>query len=301
VENQKPKIKDQKSPSALLRSGAERMGLALAPEACDRLCRYAAELEKWNRRMNLVGAAPAAEIIEKHFLDSLTLLPLLAEQPADSGVSRGRSVEFPHNSESGHRVPLIRDQRRQQCRQRGLSALHQLCGQTDDKGDAVPCDRFPPDLLDVGTGAGFPGLVLKAVLPELAVTLVEPRRKRVDFLRHIVRTLGLREVNIVEARLDEDGKTVLPQAGYHLVTARALSEIAPFLALVAPYCLPGGRAICMKGSRWEEELNSWRQTEKGEFEMVGNREWHLPFSGDYRCLLTFRKAGPGVVGSDRSV
>jgi 16S rRNA (guanine527-N7)-methyltransferase len=144
-------------------------------------------------------------------------------------------------------------------------------------------------------------LVLKAVLPELAVTLVEPRQKRADFLRHIIRTLGLREVAVVEARLAADGETPLPQAGYHLVTARALSEIAQFLALVAPYCLPGGRAVCMKGSRWEEEVETWRRQERLDFELAGSKEWRLPFSGDFRLVAVFRKAGPGAdrtVGSD---
>ncbi|MDA8164372.1 MAG: 16S rRNA (guanine(527)-N(7))-methyltransferase RsmG [Desulfobacteraceae bacterium] len=209
------------------------MGLSLALEAGERLGLYAAELEKWSRKMNLVGPAPLPEIIDKHFLDSLTLLPLLAEQSL-------------------------------------------------------------PDLLDVGTGAGFPGLVLKAVLPQLAVTLVEPRQKRAAFLRHIIRTLELREIAVVEARLRTDGTTPLPRpGGYHLVTARALSEIAPFLALIAPYCLPGGHAVCMKGSRWQEELESWQQTENGEFVLAESREWRLPFSGDYRCLLLFRKERAG--------
>lgn len=216
-------------PAALLRIGAEQLGLALAPEACDRLVRYAAELMKWNRRMNLVAAAPVAEIIEKHFLDSLTLLPLLTEHPSQG-------------------------------------------------------------LLDVGTGAGFPGLVLKTALPGLAVTLVEPRQKRTAFLRHIIRTLGLRDVWIVEARLAAEGGTSLPQAGYHLVTARAVSEVAALLPLVAPYCLPGGRVICMKGSRWQEEVGKWGQQNRGEFELIGTREWRLSFSGGYRCLLTFRRA-----------
>ncbi|MEJ2032759.1 MAG: 16S rRNA (guanine(527)-N(7))-methyltransferase RsmG [Deltaproteobacteria bacterium] len=215
--------------AALLFTGAERMGLALAPEVCDRLGRYAAELAKWNRRINLVAAAPIAKIIEKHFLDSLTLLPLLTEQPS-------------------------------------------------------------PDLLDVGTGAGFPGLVLKTAFSEPAVTLMEPRQKRAAFLRHIIRTLNLREVTVVEARLTAGGGTSLPQAGYHLITSRALSEIAAFLSLVSSYCLQGGRVVCMKGSRWREELEKWQQQEQGEFELIETRHCRLPFSNDYRCLMIFRRS-----------
>ena len=103
----------------LLRTGSQRLGIPLGDEAIERLLIYLAQLMKWSRRVNLIARdTPEEQAVELHFLDSLTLAPLLQEP----------------------------------------EAVH---------------------LLDVGTGAGFPGLVLACVLPEARFTLVEPRQKRV--------------------------------------------------------------------------------------------------------------------------
>jgi 16S rRNA (guanine527-N7)-methyltransferase len=211
----------------LLRSGAEQLGLDLPPATVERLVLYFRELGKWNRKMNLVGAAPEEALIDRHFLDSLTLLPILLQQQ-------------------------------------------------------------PADLLDIGSGAGFPGLVLKAAFPELAVTLVEPRRKRAAFLRHVSRTLALREVEIIEESLGAAAKP-LPRPAYHLVTSRALSDMTAFLALAAPYCTPGGLVICMKGSRGPAELQEWQSLNDETFRLTETQEWQLPFSGARRLVYVFRK------------
>jgi 16S rRNA (guanine527-N7)-methyltransferase len=216
-------------PATLLRTGTEQLGFVLPAPTREALHRYFNELCRWNRKMNLVAAAPDPEIIEKHFLDSLTLLPLLRRQPS-------------------------------------------------------------PDLLDIGTGAGFPGLVLKVAIPQLEVTLVEPRQKRVAFLRHVIRTLGLKKVEVVTARLPGKGESPLPLPGYHLVTSRALSDLAGFLELAASYCLPGGRVVCMKGSRGPEELKSWQETTATEFRLIETEEYRLPGSGAYRLLYIFQKS-----------
>ena len=128
----------------ILEDGLGRLGLALDEAKVEALCVYFAELSKWNRKMNLVAHAAAQQVLEAHFLDSLTLLPFL----------RATDVQ--------------------------------------------------KKLLDVGSGAGFPGLVLKTVLPELEVTLIEPRQKRVSFLKHIIRTLGLKGVEVLAIRLDKN-------------------------------------------------------------------------------------------------
>jgi 16S rRNA (guanine527-N7)-methyltransferase len=143
-----------------------------------------------------------------------------------------------------------------------------------------------PALLDIGAGAGFPGLVLKAACPELEVTLVEPREKRVSFLRHIIRTLQLETIEVVPGRIDSDQShpAELQPGGYDLITSRALTDIATFLEMATPFCSLAGRMICMKGPQGLDEVQgflagSGRQVEIGE--------WRLPFSGAHRYLFSF--------------
>ncbi len=143
-------------------------------------------------------------------------------------------------------------------------------------------------LLDVGTGAGFPGLVIKAVCPELNLTLCEPRAKRVTFLRHIVRTLRLDQVKIMAERLKPLPEEDVQQ--YPLITSRAVTSINDFLALVKGHCRTGGIIICMKGPRAEEEISQWRTNAPASpFRLMNIIEKTLPFSGAQRNLILFQK------------
>ena len=213
----------------ILGQGLARMGISLPdPAAMERLSVYCDELLKWNRKVNLVArAATRAEILEKHFLDSLTLLPLLQEG-----------------------------------------------------------GREPPSLLDVGSGAGFPGLVLKIAWPGLPVTLVEPRQKRAFFLSHLIRTLGLEGVEVLRVRLAE-GAEPDPLAGqrFEVITSRAFADLTTFLALVSPYLRPSGRIIAMKGPHGTAELDSLGKNPA--WPLITSRTWQLPFSKGQRLLLVF--------------
>ncbi|MDF1613812.1 16S rRNA (guanine(527)-N(7))-methyltransferase RsmG [Desulfurivibrio dismutans] len=223
----------------ILAVGLKRLGVPPEPAAIARLCRYHDELLKWSRRINLVAAAPPQELLATHFLDSLTLWPLLASL---------------NNRDPSYRLPL----------------------------------------LDVGSGAGFPGLALKCWRPEaLAVTLMEPRLKRVSFLRHVIRTLGLHDGTVVLAqRLEPEATDDQELAGrFAVITSRAFTAIAPFLALCAPLSPAGGRVICMKGPRAETELAAWRQQQPDSpYCLEQTVAFTLPFSGACRNLLVFRKA-----------
>lgn len=147
-------------------------------------------------------------------------------------------------------------------------------------------------LLDVGSGAGFPGLVLKIACPELPVTLLEPRQKRVSFLRHIIRSLGLTAIEVVEERLVEGDRTFSQRHGdFPLITCRALAEIGPFLTLIEAASPPQGQVFCMKGPRADEELAAWRlQSPSSPFVLDRCVRFSLPFSGADRNLVIFKKA-----------
>jgi len=217
----------------ILREGLSRLNLTLDDTALADLCRYQAELAKWSQKMNLIAKAPLAEVIETHFLDSLTLLPVL--------------------------------------------------------------DELPPagPLLDIGSGAGFPGLALKIARPSLAVTLVEPRQKRVSFLRHVVRTVGLSGIEVIAERIEPGQATLQGETGsFPIITSRAFTAIAGFLECTAALNPSSGTVICMKGRRAPEELAEWQALAPASpYSLTSTIETALPFSGIPRRLLLFTKVG----------
>ena len=107
-------------------------------------------------------------------------------------------------------------------------------------------------LLDVGSGAGFPGLVLKILRPELDVTLLDGLDKRVSFLRETGEALGLSGLKCVHGRAEEPEPGL--REGFDLVASRAVARLAVLCELCLPYVRPGGYFLAMKGPEPEEEL-----------------------------------------------
>jgi 16S rRNA (guanine527-N7)-methyltransferase len=103
-------------------------------------------------------------------------------------------------------------------------------------------------LVDVGTGAGFPGLALKIARPELDVTLIEATGKKVAFLRHVIETLGLEGVEAVHGRAEELGHDRRYRGRFDLATARAVAVLPALLELCMPLLRVGGRALFPKGA-----------------------------------------------------
>lgn len=110
-----------------------------------------------------------------------------------------------------------------------------------------------PALLDIGAGAGFPGLVLAMALPELRVTLLEPRAKRVSFHKQAIRALELGDrVRTVMGRAGE----ALIGERFSTVTLRAVTDIPGSLALARPYLAPGGAVLLPRGAKDAEQARS---------------------------------------------
>ncbi len=106
------------------------------------------------------------------------------------------------------------------------------------------------DLLDVGSGAGFPGLPLKIHCPLRNTFLLEPNSKKVSFLRHVIRLIRLEEIHTIKSRVEHLPKGVR----YDMVTARALAEFGKTLESCAPLVKDGGLLILYLGARAEEDL-----------------------------------------------
>ncbi len=106
----------------------------------------------------------------------------------------------------------------------------------------------PLRLIDVGTGAGFPGLPLKLMRPDLTLTLVEATGKKITFLEAVVGELGLRGVTAVKARAEEIGQDRAHRERYDWAVARAVAELPVLLEYLLPLVKVGGRALAQKGA-----------------------------------------------------
>ena len=109
-------------------------------------------------------------------------------------------------------------------------------------------------LLDIGSGAGFPGMVLKIAHPEWDVTLLEATGKKVKFLQHVIETLQLSRINVVHGRAEELAHDTHYRAQFELVTARAVSSLSALLEYAAPYCRVNGQMVFPKKGDLREEL-----------------------------------------------
>ena len=143
-------------------------------------------------------------------------------------------------------------------------------------------------VIDVGTGAGFPGLVLKIARPDLKVTLLDSLNKRLIFLKAVCDEIGV-EVDLIHSRAEDAGRDEKCRAAFDYAVSRAVSA----LPALCEYCLPliktGGVMAAMKGPEMNEELNNAMDAIKllggGE---VQKKEYTLP-NGDGRSLVTIKK------------
>jgi 16S rRNA (guanine527-N7)-methyltransferase len=102
-------------------------------------------------------------------------------------------------------------------------------------------------VIDVGAGAGFPGLPLRIVCPALQLTLLEATGKKTAFLEHIAKHLNLSSVKVVNARAEEAGQSAAHREQYDLVLARAVAHMPILVEYLLPLCRIGGRCIALKG------------------------------------------------------
>jgi 16S rRNA (guanine527-N7)-methyltransferase len=206
-----------------LRDGIEELGLPVDEEAQARLARFAERLLVWNARVNLTAVTDPVELAEKHFVDSLALLPLL-------GSAR--------------------------------------------------------TLLDVGSGAGLPGMAVACAARNLEVTCCDSVGKKVAFVKAVSAELDLKVRGVVARAQGNPEREGLPRA--EAVVSRALAEVARWVPLGVHYVAEGGCLFAMLGREADEAaLRSVGEASGLELETVSR--FTLPISGAERAIARWRR------------
>ncbi|MBQ7849250.1 MAG: 16S rRNA (guanine(527)-N(7))-methyltransferase RsmG [Clostridia bacterium] len=211
-----------------------------------KLLRYHALLMDWNTRMDLTAVTEEAEMIDKHYVDSLIALSVPGLIPRTG------------------------------------------------------------TLIDVGTGAGFPGLPLALACPDVRVTLMDAQKKRLNFLQAVIDDLQVRNVTLVHARAEDGAQFPQHREKYDVAVARAVASLAVLSEYLLPFVRVGGKAVCWKGPALAEELTQGRcaahllggRVEEPVNVAIPGRDWQhmlLPVSKTAKNARQYpRKAGtPG--------
>lgn len=179
-----------------LASGARKLGLELTQQQIEKFQIYYRELVDWNRRINLTAITEYEAVQVKHFLDSLTVVPII-----------------------------------NQFKKQG---------------------RF--SLIDVGTGAGLPGIPLKIILPEIKLVLLEATAKKTGFLHYIKSKLGLDDVEVVVGRAEAIAHETQYREKFDLVLSRAVASLPALVELALPFCAIGGKFVAQKKGNIDLEV-----------------------------------------------
>ena len=166
--------------------------------------------------------------------------------------------------------------------------------------DSIAPARFiPPDtsLLDVGSGGGFPGIPLKIMIPSLSVTLIDASRKKVSFLKHVIRMLGLINIEACHVRAQDLSKDCGVNTAYDVIISRALSSMVNFVQMSLPLLAKHGVIIAMKGKVTDKEIESERLLLEKPRDMKGNsmssfnmvlKKYRLPYLKSQRSLVILK-------------
>ena len=208
-----------------------KLGISLTEQQSEQLYEYYRLLVEWNSFMNLTGITEFSEVVQKHFVDSLSIVKVKNMNDVDN-------------------------------------------------------------LIDVGTGAGFPGLPLKIVFPHLKVTLLDSLNKSIDFLNAVIEKTGLTGIETIHGRAEDFAKPGLKREIYDLCVSRAVANLATLSEYCLPYVKIGGEFIPYKSGEVADEL----QDAKSAVFLLGGKvesceNFDLPGSDIHRSLVRIKKVG----------
>lgn len=215
-------MSDRDSLRQRLDAGIAALQLEILPATRERLLDYVELLARWNATYNLSAVREPGEMVTRHLLDSLSVVPCV--------------------------------------------------------GGAT--------LADLGTGAGLPGIPLAIVAPERAVALVDSNGKKTRFLRAAVRELGLANVKVIEARVEQ------APGQYDCITARAFASLSEMLAWGGELLAPGGTWLALKARDPRDEIAAM----PAGFGVEAVVPLRVPGLDAERCVVVIRRSGEAVAG-----
>lgn len=145
-------------------------------------------------------------------------------------------------------------------------------------------------VIDIGTGAGFPGIPLKIMKGNTKITLLDSLNKRINFLNIVIETLNLRNIQAIHGRAEEIARNKLYREKYDVTVSRAVANLSTLSEYMLPFVKVGGKCICMKGANVNEEIEKAKNAIKelgGEIERVDN--FYLSDNDNERNIIIIRK------------
>lgn len=179
---------------------------------------------------------------------------------------------------------------------RDVATLHML-----DCAPLLDCGRMQSrTLIDVGTGAGFPGMVLKLLCPTLRVTLLDSLQKRLDWLDTVAAALGVNDLTTVHGRAEEYGLDPAFREQFDFATARAVADLRLLAELCLPFVKLGGRFLAMKSVDCDGEVEQSRPAiEKLGGALVGFHDYTVPHTDVTHRVVVIEKTAPTPAGYPR--
>lgn len=214
-----------------LKASAAKLDITLSNRQVEQFIQYYELLTTWNKDMNLTNITQSEEVIDKHFIDSLSIV----------------------------KVTDVRKKR----------------------------------VIDVGTGAGFPGIPIKIVFPDTQIVLLDSLQKRIHFLETVIHKLELKEISAIHGRAEDFAKTEEYREKYDLCVSRAVANLAVLSELCIPFVKIGGQFISYKAETAKEEIE---EALKAINLLGGHYETsisiNLPFTEYGRTLVLIEKLYP---------
>ena len=223
-------MNDEKEKMAAFASQCEEIGISLSEKQLDQFLVYYHMLIEKNKVMNLTAITDFEEVLQKHFLDSLSVI---------------KAYEF----------------------------------------------KGKESVIDIGTGAGFPGIPLKIAFSETKILLLDSLNKRLVFLNEVIERLGLENIKTIHGRAEDLGRDKKYREEFNLCLSRAVANLSTLSELCLPFVKKGGYFISYKSGQVDEEV----QDAKRAIQLLGGKntrleKFDLPNSDIHRCFVVISKA-----------
>jgi 16S rRNA (guanine527-N7)-methyltransferase len=159
---------------------------------------------------------------------------------------------------------------------------------------AVPLIEPDKSILDIGSGAGFPGIPLKIMLPSNPVFLVDASRKKTAFLNHLIRLMKLQNISAHHGRAEKLSQDSEFKNGFDVIVCRALTDLKKFVEMAFPLLSDKGFLMAYKGKLSEPEIEEIQKLKEHDGSLtphwaISTQNYHLPFLDQSRVLVVIRK------------